>query len=78
MFYRENSSREQLPQKNHKYGSRPKDFNKNTDTSNASPPKATIALHWPKLNSVCFEYPYVHINRMNNTQGDNTLLDTNE
>ena len=46
------------PQNNHKHGSRTKDFNKNTDTSSTSPPKAKIACHRPKVNSVRFKDPW--------------------
>ena len=58
---------EQLFQKNHKNGSWPKDFNRNTDTYNTSTPQDTIYFHWPKVNSVRFEEPYEYINPMSNS-----------
>ena len=72
------SAREKLLENNHKNVSRPKDFNKNTDKSNTDPPRATIARHRPKVNSVCFEDPYNHINPMENTHEDTHLIDTQE
>ena len=45
-FINKNSAREKHLQKNHKNGSQPKDFNKNTDTyNNTAPYQATIACH---------------------------------
>ena len=73
-----NTSREQLLQKNHKNWSQPKDFNKNIDTPNTSPPQAKMAYHRPKLNSVWFEYPYDHINPMENTQEDINPIEPQE
>ena len=32
LFIKKNTTRDHLPQINHKYGSTPKDFNKDTDT----------------------------------------------
>ena len=57
LLINKNSSREQLLQSNHEDGSKHKDFNNNIDTSSSDPPKATIALHKPKVNSVRFEDP---------------------
>ena len=76
LFIREKISRKQFLQNNTKIGSRPKYNNKNTDTSSISPPRATISCHWPKVNSVCFEDPYDHINDMNNTHDYTHILDT--
>ena len=67
IVHKENPAREQLLQKNYKNVSQPKDFNNNTDTSNIDPPKATIARHLPKVNSVRFEDPYEHIDPTENT-----------
>ena len=76
LFITKKSAREQLLQKNHKNGSRPKEFNKNTDTSNTAPPQATIGRHLSKVNSIRFKDPYDHINPMENTHEDTHPLDT--
>ena len=78
-YLKKKSLREKILHKNHKHGSRPKDFNKNTDTSYntyPSPTQATISLPFPKVISVRFEYPYDHINPMENTHEDTNLIDT--
>ena len=49
-FINKNSARKNLLQKNHKNGSRTKDFNKNTYTSNISHTRATIDRHRPREN----------------------------
>ena len=71
-------STEQLLQNNYKNGSRPKEFNKNTDTSNTAPTQDTIALHQPRVNSVRFGDPYDHTKPMENTHEDTHLIDTQE
>ena len=79
LYIKKKAPREQLLHKNHKHVSQPKDFNKSTDTSNnKGPNQATIACPRPKVNSVCFEYLYDHINRMDNTHEDTHLIDTQE
>ena len=77
-FIKKNSSIEQLPQKNHKNGSRPKYFNKNTDTYNTASSQAAITRHWTKLNLVRFEDPYYHIKPMDDTHEYTHLIDTQE
>ena len=63
LYVKKKAPREQLLQNNHKHGSRPKDLNKNTDTSkNTYPPQAKIDIPRPKENSVHFEYSYDSIN----------------
>ena len=69
-FINKKTAIERLLHKNHKNGSIPKVFNKNTDTSRSAPPKSTIARHQPKINSVRFEDLYDQINPMDNTSGD--------
>ena len=76
LFINKRASREKLLQNNHKNGSLPKYFNKNTDTSKTTPLQATIDLHEPKVNSVHFEDPYENINSMYNTHDETHLLDT--
>ena len=67
LYIHEKAPREQLLQKNHKHGSRPKDSNKNKYTfKNTGPPQATIPITIPKENSVHFEDPHDHIHHMNN------------
>ena len=66
-FINKKTAREKLLQNNHKNGSRPKEFNKNTDKSNTDPPQDKISCHQPKVNSVRFEDPYEHINPTENT-----------
>ena len=78
LFINKNSARENLLQNNHKKGPRPKDFNRNNDTSNTAPTQSTIDDHWPKANSVRFEDLYDHINPMDNTHEDTHLMDTKE
>ena len=51
LFINKQASIEQLPQNNHRNGSRPKDLNKNSDTSNRDHPQAKIACHSPKSNT---------------------------
>ena len=76
LYIHAKSPREQLIQKNHKHGSRPKDLNKNKYTSrNTSPPQATILFHSLKSNSVRFEDPYDHIRRINNHNEHTHLID---
>ena len=75
-FTKKNEGREQLLHNNHKNGSRTKDFNKKSDTSNTSLPQAIIACNKPKLNSVRFEDPYDHINPMENNYDKTHILDT--
>ena len=59
--------------------SRPKEFNKNKDSSkNTVPPQATIDCPCPKVNSVHFDDPYDHINHTENTHKDTKLIDTQE
>ena len=67
LLINKNSAIEQLLQNNHKNRSRPKDFNKNIDTTKTSPPQATIDFNKPKVKSVQFEHPYNHINSIDNT-----------
>ena len=76
IVHKENPAREQLLQKNYKNVSQPKDFNNNNDTSNIDPPKATIARHLPKVNSVRFEDQYYHIETMYDNQYETHLIDT--
>ena len=64
LIIKNNVSREQLLQNNHKYGSIPKDFNNNIYKSISSPTKTKNASYKHKLNSVRFEEPYNHINTM--------------
>ena len=78
MFIQKKSAREQLLQNNHKNGSQPKDFNKNTDTPNAYTPQDTIARHRPKVDSVHFEYSFEHINPIYNTHEDTHIINTQE
>ena len=69
----------QLLQNNRKYGSRPKDFNKNKDTSkNIDPYQAKISRTRPKVNSFRFDDPYEHIHHMKNTYEDTHLIDAQE
>ena len=49
---------------------------KNTDASNTGLHQNKIALHRPNINSVCFQYPYTHINPMCNTHEDTHRIDT--
>ena len=77
-FISKKTAREQIPQNNHKYGSRPKDINNNIDASISGSPKDTIDWHGPKVNSVYFEDPYDHINPMDNTNVDTHLADAHE
>ena len=78
LFIKKNAAREYLLNKNLKNVSQPKHFNKNTDTSNSAPLKAKIDHRRPKVNSVCFEYPYNHINHMYNSHDYAHLIDTHE
>ena len=64
---------EYLLQNSHKNGSRPKDFNKYTDTATR---QDKISHHLSKVNSVYLEDPYDHINPMDNTHNDTYFLDT--
>ena len=64
LFIKKNAAREQLLQNNHTNVSRPKYFNKNTDTSSSDPLKARIARHQLKINSVRFKDTYDHINHI--------------
>ena len=51
LYVHTKSPREQPLQNNHKHGSRPKEFNKNKNTSkNIGPPQATIPCPIPKAN----------------------------
>ena len=71
------SPREQILHKNPKYLSRPKDFNKDKDSSqNTGLIQAIIACTCPKVKSVQFFYSYGHIHHMQNTHEDNHLIDT--
>ena len=54
LFIKKNKARKYLPQNNHEHGLILKGFNKNNNTSKSAPPKATIARHKPKINSVNF------------------------
>ena len=68
LYIHKNSPREQLLHNNHKFGSRPKDFNKNKYTSkNTCPTQAKFARPRPKMNSVQFDDPYDRINPTENT-----------
>ena len=78
LFTKEESAREQLLKNNNKNGSRHKYFNKNTDTSNTALSQDTIDFHPPKVNSVCFEEPYDHINRIWNTHDYTHIIDAKE
>ena len=79
LYIHKKSPREQIPQNNHKRVSLPKDYNKNKDTSNnIGPPQDTISRTCPKVNLERFEYPYYHINPMDNTHEDNHLIGTQE
>ena len=69
-FINKKTAIERLLHKNHKNGSIPKVFNKNTDTSRSAPPKSTIARHQTKINSVRFEDLYYQINPMENNSCD--------
>ena len=74
LYIHAKAPREQLLQNNHKHGSRPKDFNKNKDTSkNKVPPQATIYLPLPKVKLVQFDDPYNHIRYMENNHEDKQL-----
>ena len=77
-FINKNTSREQLLYNNNKNGSWTKDINKNTNKPNKYSPKAKISRYLPKLNSVCFEYPFDHINPMDNTHDENQLIDAHK
>ena len=71
--------REKTLKKNHKYGSWPKDFNKNKYTSKKSgPPQATITRPLSKAKPVRFEDPYDHIHHMENHNENTHLIDTQE
>ena len=68
------SAIEKLLKNNHKNRTRPKYFNKNTDTSKKATPRAEISWHQPKLNSVRFEDPYYHTVHMYNTHEYTNLI----
>ena len=77
-FINKKSAREQLLQKNHKNGSLPKEFNKNTHTSKKAPPKTTTSCHQLKANPVRFEDQYDNRNPMENTHEYTNIIDTQE
>ena len=78
LFVKKKASIEQILQSNLIKGSRPKDFNKNTDTSSLDPPKAKISCHWPKIKAVWFEDPQDQINSMENRNYATHLIDAHE
>ena len=78
IFIKKKAEIDHLPQNNHKHGSRPKDFNNKFDNSISSPPRDITYRHKPKVNSVRFEYPYNHINTMENNNNDNHLIDAHD
>ena len=74
LFRKKHLPREQLLHNNNTNGSLIKYFNKHTDIYNTARPRDTIARHWPKVNSVCFEDPYDHINPMENKNDETHLI----
>ena len=74
-FIKKRAAIEEILQNNDKYGSIPKYFNKNIDTKISYPKNFTIACHILKVKSVCFEYPYNHINTMDNKNHETCLDD---
>ena len=78
LFINKRLSREQLLKNNHKNGSQPKYFNKNSDTSNTSTTHEKIAHHRPKVNSFRSEDPYDHIHPIENIHDDTHIIDTKE
>ena len=78
-YIKKKSPREQLLQNNHEDGSRPKEFNKNTDTSNnTGSPQDTIFRSCPRMNSDRFGDPYEHIKPTYNTHEDTHHISTQE
>ena len=63
---------------NHKNLSRPKDFNKNTDTPSSDPNMAIISYHQPRVNWFRFEEPYGQINNIYNTNDETQIIDAHE
>ena len=78
LFTNKNSGREHIPQNNHKNRLLLKHLNKNKDTSNTSTNLDKISSHRLKVNSICFEDPYDHINHVDNTHEYDHLIDTQE
>ena len=78
LFIKKTSTREQSLQNNHKLESIPKYFNKIIDTSKSGPPKATLVINKPKVNSVRFVDPYVHISTMYHNNESTHLANANE
>ena len=77
LFINKRAARENIIHNNNINGSRPKYFNKNTDTYSTDPTQSKIARHRPKTNSAFFEDPYDQINTMYNTHDDTQLIYTN-
>ena len=72
------ASREELLHNNQRKGSRPKYFNKDTDTSRPDRTKSTIDRHQTKINSVRFEDPNNQINTMDNTNDGTQIIYAHE
>ena len=71
-------ARENKIQNNHKNGSRPKEFNKNIDTSISAPPRDKFLRNKPKVNSVWFVEPYDHINTVDINNESTYLVNAHE
>ena len=61
LLFKKKYTSEQIPRTNHKYGSRPKYFNKDNDTVSCGPPKFTIQCHQPKYSSMIHMNPSIPI-----------------
>ena len=74
LFIKKKATREKLPQINNKYGSRPKDFHRDKDTSGYGTPKSTFQWHNIKVNSVRFNDTYNYIDTQENTNASTIFV----